>query len=87
MNAPHRTDDVKKPGQPLNIELHYIPVGATDMLRPLNPVTFGHLKSRAKRPFMCWVERHWGALRTKARAVQEVMQTLEKLTEGVVRED
>jgi hypothetical protein len=46
MHVSHRTDDVEQLTQFLNIELHYIPAGATDKLQLLDPVIFSTLKSQ-----------------------------------------
>jgi hypothetical protein len=50
----HRTDAVKMTTRQLNIELIYIPPGATDELQPLDRKVFGGLKSEARRIFREW---------------------------------
>jgi hypothetical protein len=49
--ASHRTQNVKELAAELNIELFYIPSGATDTLRPLDRKIFGAPKSEARRLF------------------------------------
>jgi hypothetical protein len=45
LHVSHRTLDVKQFAARLNIELLYIPAGATDQLQPLDRMVFGALKS------------------------------------------
>jgi hypothetical protein len=51
VHASHRTPAVKELADELNIELIYIPPGATDLLQPLDRKVFGALKSEARRLF------------------------------------
>lgn len=51
VHSSHRTQEVKTLAQNLGINLHYIPVGATDALQPLDRRVFGALKSSARRLF------------------------------------
>jgi hypothetical protein len=50
----HRTDAVKATAAQLDIELIYIPPGATDDLQPLDRKVFGALKGEARRIFREW---------------------------------
>jgi hypothetical protein len=70
----------------MDIELHYIPAGATDKLQSLDRVIFGALKSRPRRLFRWRVKADRGVRRTRAEAVEEMIQALEELAEDVVRE-
>jgi hypothetical protein len=47
----HRTEKVKMEAQRLNIQLIYVPPGATDEMQPLDRKVFGALKSEARRLF------------------------------------
>jgi hypothetical protein len=51
LHASHRTGTVKQVATQLNIELIYIPPGATDRLQPLDRMVFGALKSQSRRIF------------------------------------
>jgi hypothetical protein len=51
VHASHRTPAVKALAEELNIQLIYIPAGATDELQPLDLKVFGSLKSEARRLF------------------------------------
>jgi hypothetical protein len=70
----------------LNVELYYIPAGATDQLQPLDRVIFGALRSPARRLFRCGVETNGGLRSPKTEAVEDMTQIWEELTKDIVRE-
>ena len=45
----HKTDDIRKLAQTLNMELVFVPPGMTDELQPLDRYIFGAMKSIARR--------------------------------------
>ena len=49
--AAHRSQVIKDKANELNIELLYIPAGATSLYQPLDIRIFGELKSRARQKF------------------------------------
>ena len=51
VHSSHRTEEVRNLARNLEINLHYIPAGATDALQPLDRRVFGALKSSARRLF------------------------------------
>ena len=51
----HIQEDVRNAAAALNINLHFIPPGATDLLQPLDRFVFGGLKSMARA---LWLQRY-----------------------------
>jgi hypothetical protein len=61
----------------LNIELHSIPAGMTDVLQPLDRSVFGALKGHARRLFRLRVRDNPMLHCTKLDAAQEMMSACE----------
>jgi hypothetical protein len=64
---------VKRLVEDLNIEIHYIPVGATDVLQPLDRRVFGVLKGQARRLFHRRVSEDYLHRCTKSEACEDLM--------------
>jgi hypothetical protein len=60
----------------LNIEIHYIPAGATDVLQPLDRLVFGVLNSQARKLFHRRVNEDHLHRRTKYEACEDLMTHL-----------
>ena len=77
--AAHKTEAVKEAANALNIKLHFIPPGCTDLLQPLDVKVFGALKSTARRLFR---ERYSGVKAPKVTS-KDAVQNLIKAWEGL----
>jgi hypothetical protein len=81
MHSSHRTQAVKDLAASLNIDLHFVPVGLTDALQPLDRAIFGALKSHARHLFRCQVcNNPW--LRRARRDRRLEMISTETLADG-----
>jgi hypothetical protein len=80
MHSSHHTQAVKDLTASLNIDLHFVPVGLTDALQPLDRTIFGALKSHARRLFRCQVRDNPLLRRTKHEAAQDMVAGWEMLS-------
>jgi hypothetical protein len=80
LHASHRAASIKKLAAELNIEIHYIPAGATDLLQPLNRLVFGILKSQARRLFRARVSEDPFHRRTKNEACEDMMTAWDQIS-------
>ena len=85
LHASHRTQRVKTLAKSLDISLHFIPAGMTDILQPCDRRIFGSLKATARR---LWRER--GRADEKSRGKREAVEDLfcawEKLSTTTIEE-
>jgi hypothetical protein len=84
LHSSHRTPTVREVASSLNIELHYIPAGATDSLQPLDRLIFGVLKSHARRLFRLRVRGDQTIRRTKREAVEDVIHAWDLISQGTI---
>ena len=82
VHSSHRTQPVKALAAALNIELLYIPPGATDQLQPLDRTVFGVLKSEARRLFRIRTSHDPEIKRSKRDAVAEMITAWQMLSES-----
>jgi hypothetical protein len=82
----HRTETIRSLASDLDIQLYFIPAGATDRLQPLDRSVFAVLKASAKRLFhercMCNI----GDARKKKDAVADLLKAWELLGTSVIEE-
>ena len=71
LHTTHRTDAVLILAKELNIHLHFIPGGCTDLLQPCDRRVFGSLKSTARALWRERVSRDPEAKRRKKDAVED----------------
>jgi hypothetical protein len=69
----------------LNIEIHYVPAGATDLLQPLDRLVFGILKSPARRLFRARVSDDPFHRRTKEEACEDMMDAWGQISAGALK--
>jgi hypothetical protein len=81
VHALHRTDTVKQLAVALNINLLYIPPGATDRLQPLDRMVFGALKSEARRLFRRNAASNPELKRRKQDAVRDLIDAWSELND------
>ncbi len=78
----HRMEEIKETAANLNIRLHFIPPGCTDLLQPLDRRVFGGLKGMARKLFR---ERYTNdKSRTKQDAVSDMIFAWEKINGSVI---
>jgi hypothetical protein len=75
---------VKGLAEDLNIEMHSIPAGATDVLQLLERRVFGVLKSQARRLFHRRVNEDYLHRRTKSEACEDLMTAWARLSHEVL---
>ena len=85
LHASHRTQRVKTLAKSLDISLHFIPAGMTDILQPCDRRIFGSLKATARR---LWRERGRAdeKSRGKREAVEDLICAWEKLSTTTIEE-
>ena len=76
----HMTDQIYKDAQDLNIHLHVIPAGMTDLYQPLDRKVFGSLKSKARHLFKQRHELGKPINVTKRDACQDVIRAWEGIS-------
>jgi hypothetical protein len=84
VHASHRTDAVKQLASGLNIDLLYIPPGATDRLQPLDRMVFGALKSEARRLFRRNAASNPELKRRKRDAVKDLIEAWAGLNDATL---
>jgi hypothetical protein len=80
----HRTDAIKRLASDLDIQLYFIPAGATDRLQPLDRSVFAVLKASAKRLFHERCMQNIGDPRKKKDAVADLLKAWELLGTSVI---
>jgi hypothetical protein len=84
LHSSHRTEAVKSLASSLNIELHYVPAGMTDVLQPLDRTVFGALKAHARRLFRLRARDNPLLQRTKQDAAQDMISAWDLLSPGAL---
>ena len=80
----HTCDIVKERARELNINMHLIPAGGTDLYQPLDIVVFGALKATARSEHHRFMhEDPWRPVKTKD-AVRMLLYAWEHLSPGTV---
>lgn len=75
----HLTKDVRTMADTLNIRLHFIPAGLTDMYQPLDRTIFGPFKAFSRKLFRERQELAYPVKRTKLEAVQDMIRAWEAI--------
>ena len=85
LHASHRTEQVKTLAKSLDISLHFIPAGMTDLLQPCDRRIFGSLKATARKLWRERGETHQKS-RGKREAVEDLICAWEKLSTVTIEE-
>jgi hypothetical protein len=80
----HRTEEVKREARSLNIQLIYVPPGATDDMQPLDRKVFGALKSEARRLFRQSAADNPALKICRKQAAQTMLQAWALLTDDTL---
>ena len=86
LHASHRCKQTIELARALDISLHFVPAGATDMLQPCDICIFGSLKSTARYLFRLRGARGSQERRTKRDAVTDMMAAWEGLKPETIEE-
>ena len=80
LHSSHRRDEVKEVAESLNIDLHYIPAGQTDIYQPLDRNCFGSAKATGREKFrkIFWDNPNFKF--SKNDAVQDLIYSWEHLS-------
>jgi hypothetical protein len=75
--AAHRCQEVRDMAESLNIQLHFIPAGATDTMQPLDRYVFGAMKASYRRIYMRRLAEHGPRKLTKRDFLIQLMAAWE----------
>ena len=80
LHSSHRGDEVKEVAESLNIDLHYIPAGQTDIYQPFDRNYFGRVKATGREQFRRRFRDNPNFKFTKNDAVQDLIYSWEHLS-------
>ena len=80
LHSSHRGDEVKEVAKSLNIDLHYIPAGQTDIYQPLDRNYFGSVKATGRDQFRKRFRDNPNVKFTEKDAVQDLIYSWEHLS-------
>jgi hypothetical protein len=82
--AAHRCARVREVAAVLEIDLVFIPPGATDKLQPLDRYVFGVLKAFARQQWRIYNHRREGASVTRNRMAEHLVQSWNRITPEII---
>jgi hypothetical protein len=82
--AAHRCQEVRDLAESLNIEMHFIPAGATDTMRPPGRYVFGAMKASYRRIYRARVAERGTRERTKRDFVVQLLAAWEAVNRATL---
>ena len=84
LHASHRGDEIQQLAKSLNITLHYIPAGQTDVYQPLDRICFGALKATGRSQFAKTISENPDSNFDKKQAIQALIFAWENLNPDTI---
>lgn len=86
LHASHRCEKTVSLAKELDIDLHFVPGGCTDLVQPCDTRVFGSLKATARALFRSRQASNVGGSRKKRDAVADMIRAWEKLEPATIEE-